>query len=116
MNGVILSVDGGVHASNGQPNFLSLLGAGLRREQQKRMNLRLNLFTLWPLLGLSGLLTIICAPQTNEPVTIISHVEIIPDAYKAKSVENAAKLFRSQAAATKQDAGLNSFVFLQQNG
>jgi meso-butanediol dehydrogenase/(S,S)-butanediol dehydrogenase/diacetyl reductase len=28
INGVILSVDGGLHASNGQPNFLSLLGQG----------------------------------------------------------------------------------------
>ncbi len=26
INGVILPVDGGLHASNGQPNFLSLLG------------------------------------------------------------------------------------------
>lgn len=26
VNGVILPVDGGLHASNGQPNFLSLLG------------------------------------------------------------------------------------------
>jgi meso-butanediol dehydrogenase/(S,S)-butanediol dehydrogenase/diacetyl reductase len=28
INGVILSVDGGLHASNGQPNFLKLLGQG----------------------------------------------------------------------------------------
>ena len=28
INGVILPVDGGLHASNGQPNFLSLLGQG----------------------------------------------------------------------------------------
>jgi meso-butanediol dehydrogenase/(S,S)-butanediol dehydrogenase/diacetyl reductase len=28
VNGVILSVDGGLHASNGQPNFLKLLGQG----------------------------------------------------------------------------------------
>jgi meso-butanediol dehydrogenase / (S,S)-butanediol dehydrogenase / diacetyl reductase len=28
VNGVILPVDGGLHASNGQPNFLSLLGQG----------------------------------------------------------------------------------------
>jgi meso-butanediol dehydrogenase / (S,S)-butanediol dehydrogenase / diacetyl reductase len=28
VNGVILSVDGGLHASNGQPNFLSLSGQG----------------------------------------------------------------------------------------
>jgi meso-butanediol dehydrogenase / (S,S)-butanediol dehydrogenase / diacetyl reductase len=28
VNGVILPVDGGLHASNGQPNFLSLLGHG----------------------------------------------------------------------------------------
>jgi meso-butanediol dehydrogenase / (S,S)-butanediol dehydrogenase / diacetyl reductase len=26
INGVILPVDGGLHASNGQPNFLKLLG------------------------------------------------------------------------------------------
>jgi meso-butanediol dehydrogenase / (S,S)-butanediol dehydrogenase / diacetyl reductase len=28
INGVILPVDGGLHASNGQPNFLKLLGQG----------------------------------------------------------------------------------------
>ena len=28
VNGVILPVDGGLHASNGQPNFLALLGQG----------------------------------------------------------------------------------------
>jgi meso-butanediol dehydrogenase/(S,S)-butanediol dehydrogenase/diacetyl reductase len=28
INGAILPVDGGLHASNGQPNFLSLLGEG----------------------------------------------------------------------------------------
>ena len=28
VNGAILTVDGGIHASNGQPNFLSLLGQG----------------------------------------------------------------------------------------
>jgi meso-butanediol dehydrogenase/(S,S)-butanediol dehydrogenase/diacetyl reductase len=28
INGVILPVDGGLHASNGQPNFLRLLGQG----------------------------------------------------------------------------------------
>ena len=28
INGVVLPVDGGLHASNGQPNFLSLLGQG----------------------------------------------------------------------------------------
>jgi meso-butanediol dehydrogenase/(S,S)-butanediol dehydrogenase/diacetyl reductase len=28
INGVILPVDGGLHASNGQPNFLSLMGQG----------------------------------------------------------------------------------------
>ena len=28
VNGVILPVDGGLHASNGQPNFLSVLGQG----------------------------------------------------------------------------------------
>jgi meso-butanediol dehydrogenase/(S,S)-butanediol dehydrogenase/diacetyl reductase len=28
INGVILPIDGGLHASNGQPNFLKLLGQG----------------------------------------------------------------------------------------
>jgi meso-butanediol dehydrogenase / (S,S)-butanediol dehydrogenase / diacetyl reductase len=28
INGVNLPIDGGLHASNGQPNFLSLLGQG----------------------------------------------------------------------------------------
>ena len=58
-----------------------------------------------------------CVAQTKgEPITTVSHVDIIPDAYKPQSEEYAAKLFRSQAAATQHDAGLMSYVVLQQNG
>ena len=59
----------------------------------------------------------ICTAQTNsEPVTIVSHVDIIPDAYKPLSEENAARLLRSQKAETQHDAGLVSYVVLQQIG
>jgi len=59
----------------------------------------------------------ICAAQAkNEPVTIVTHVDIIPDAYKPLSEENAVRLLRREAAATKRDAGLISFVLLQENG
>ena len=43
-------------------------------------------------------------------------MDIIPDTYKAQAEENAARLLRSQAAATQHDAGLMSYVVLQQNG
>jgi quinol monooxygenase YgiN len=59
----------------------------------------------------------ICATQTmSAPITIVSHVDIIPDAYKPQSEENAAQLLRSQRTATQHDAGLISYVVLQQNG
>ena len=58
-----------------------------------------------------------CAAQTkSDPVTIVSHVDIIPDAYMPQSEKNAAKLLRNQAAETQQDTGLISYVVLQQNG
>ena len=60
--------------------------------------------------------TIRTAQTTNEPVTIVSHVDIIPDSYKALSQENAARLFRGEAAATKHDVGLISCVLLQESG
>ena len=59
----------------------------------------------------------ICAAQTkSQPATIVTHVDIIPDAYKPQSEENAARLLRSQRAATQHDADLISYVVLQQNG
>lgn len=50
----------------------------------------------------------------NEPVTIVSHVDIRPDAYMPQAEENSWRLFRAEAAATKQDADLVSYVVLQQ--
>ena len=59
----------------------------------------------------------ICAAQTkSQAATIVTHVDIIPDAYKPQSEENAARLLRSQRAATQHDADLISYVVLQQNG
>lgn len=59
----------------------------------------------------------ICAAQAkDEPVIIVTHVDIIPDAYKPLSEENAASLLRSEAAAAKHDAGLISFELLKENG
>ena len=81
------------------------------------MTFRFNFLTLLLAFTVSTLPVTICAAQTtNEPVTIVSHVDIIPDAYKPLSEENAAGLFHSEATATKHDAGLISFVLLQENG
>jgi quinol monooxygenase YgiN len=81
------------------------------------MTIRFKFLTVLLALTVSALPVTICAAQTtNEPVTIVSHVDIIPDAYKPLSEENAAGLFHSEATATKHDAGLISFVLLQENG
>ena len=81
------------------------------------MTFRFYFFTVLLAFTVSTLPVIICAAQTtNEPVTIVSHVDIVPDAYKPLSEENAARLFHSEATATKHDAGLISFVLLQENG
>ena len=81
------------------------------------MTIRLNFLTVLLAFTVSMLPVTICAAQTtNEPVTIVSHVDIVPDAYKPLSEENAARLFHSEATATKHDAGLISFALLQENG
>ena len=61
-------------------------------------------------------ITICAAPADSESVIIVIHVDIIPDAYKPLSEENAVRLLRSEAAATKHDAGLISIVLLKENG
>jgi quinol monooxygenase YgiN len=62
------------------------------------------------------LVTIRAAQPKSEPVTAVTHIDIIPDASKPQSEENAAKLLRTQTAATQHDAGLVSYVVLQQDG
>ena len=81
------------------------------------MNLRSQLLaTLFAVTALTYPISL-CPAQTNrEPVTIVSHVDIIPDAYKPLSEESAARLLRSQKAATLHDAGLISYLVLQQVG
>lgn len=54
------------------------------------------------------------AEDKREPITIVSHVDIKPDAYMPQAEENSWRLFRAETAATKQDAGLVSYVVLQQ--
>jgi len=52
----------------------------------------------------------------SEPVTIVTHVDIKPDAYMPQAEENSWRLLRAETAATKQDAGLASYVVLQEIG
>jgi quinol monooxygenase YgiN len=54
------------------------------------------------------------AEDKREPITIVSHVDIKPDAYMPQAEENSWRLFRAETAATKLDAGLVSYVVLQQ--
>jgi quinol monooxygenase YgiN len=54
------------------------------------------------------------AEDKGEPVTVVSHVDIEPDIAMPQAEENSWKLFRAETAATKQDAGLVSYVVLQQ--
>jgi len=54
------------------------------------------------------------AEDKSEPITIISHVDIRPDVYMPQAEENSWRLFRAETAATKQDAGLVSYIVLQQ--
>jgi quinol monooxygenase YgiN len=56
------------------------------------------------------------AEYKSEPVTVVSHVDIKPDAYMPQAEENSWRLFRAEAAATKQDAGLVSYTVLQEIG
>ena len=56
------------------------------------------------------------AEDKSEPITIVSHVDIRPDAYMPQAEENSWRLFRSETAATKQDAGLVFYVVLQEIG
>jgi quinol monooxygenase YgiN len=54
------------------------------------------------------------ADEKVRPVTIVSHVDIRPDAYMPQAEENSARLFRAEIAATKQDPGLVSYIVLQE--
>jgi quinol monooxygenase YgiN len=56
------------------------------------------------------------AEDKSEPIIIVSHVDIKPDAYMPQAGENSWRLFRVEAAATKQDAGLVSYAVLQEIG
>lgn len=54
------------------------------------------------------------AEDQGEPVTVVCHVDIKPNAYMPQAEENAGSLFRTESAATRQDAGLVSYAVLQQ--
>ena len=56
------------------------------------------------------------AEEKSEPITIVSHMDIRPDAYMPQAEENSWRLFRAKTAATLQDAGLVSYVVLQEIG
>lgn len=56
------------------------------------------------------------AETTIEPITVVSHVDIIPDSYMAGAEASAARLFRAESAASQKDEGLVSYVVFQQIG
>ena len=58
--------------------------------------------------------TISRAAAAVGPVTIVSHIDVIPDAYIANNEERAQAAIRAEIAATKADKGLLSYVVLQQ--
>lgn len=68
------------------------------------------------LLALGSLSTSLMAQNAAaaQPITIVSHVDIKPDAYMPGAEETAAKLFRAEEAATRKDEGLISYAIYQQ--
>jgi quinol monooxygenase YgiN len=56
------------------------------------------------------------AQSQSDPITVVSHVDIIPDYAKPLSEEGAAKLLRVERTATAHDEGLISYAILQQLG
>lgn len=56
------------------------------------------------------------AQAKGEPVTVVSHVDILPDSYRPGAENNAARLFRAESAASRKDKGLVSFGVFQETG
>lgn len=54
------------------------------------------------------------AAATVGQITVVSHVDVIPDEYKPQSEEKAAALFRAETTATQRDKGYISYVVLRQ--
>ncbi|MFC6647328.1 putative quinol monooxygenase [Granulicella cerasi] len=50
------------------------------------------------------------------PVTVVSHVDIKPDAYLPQAVETAEKLLQAETVATHKDAGLVAYGVYQEVG
>lgn len=81
------------------------------------MKIRSKLFVRMLVLVSSLLLVVSSYAETKgEPITVVSHVDIIPDAYMAGAEDNAARLFRAESAASHKDKGLVSYVVLQEVG
>ena len=68
------------------------------------------------MLILASLLLVVApsyAETTDQTITVVSHVDIIPASYMKGSEDTAARLFRTESAATQKDVGLVSYVVLQ---
>ena len=61
--------------------------------------------------GLGGVAN---AEQPAGPVTLVSHVDVIPDAYVPQAEEKSWAILRTEMAATKNDKGVVSYVVLRQ--
>lgn len=79
--------------------------------------IKLNLFAGILLLVSSLLLAASLQAETkDEPVTVVTHVDILPDSYKPGSQGSAARLFRAESAASRKEKGLVSFEVFQETG
>jgi quinol monooxygenase YgiN len=56
------------------------------------------------------------AEAKDEPVTVVSHVDVLPDSYRPWSQNSAAQLFRAEIAASRKDKGMVSFGVFQETG
>jgi quinol monooxygenase YgiN len=68
------------------------------------------------LVGSLLLVAFLYAQTKGEQITVVSHVDIIPDAYKAGAEESAARLFRAESAASEKDGGLVWYAVFQEIG
>ncbi len=81
------------------------------------MRIRLRVFVGMLFLVSSFLLAALSHAETKgEPITVVSHVDIIPDAYMAGAEESAARLFRAEGGASRKDKGLVSYMAFQEVG
>jgi quinol monooxygenase YgiN len=64
-------------------------------------------------IGTLGAFKLVLAAAPIGIITIVSHVDIVPDRTTSQAQEKAAALFREEMTATQKDKGLVSYVVLK---